>query len=297
MSSACACSTDARDPLEPLGLAISHGAGSQALPSILFGLPDNELTQALQIGQAIKDSRAKTSTQSMMDDMKKVAPDFKGQILDFQLDDKFTRQFLRDAPDPPTDISIPTVKEADTIYPRDVKEAKAMDQTLTDISNRLLGATSYLLDVLQSLTEESDKRLGEYIFRAMALTASGAAALEVERLLRPGDRDRVGAHASSATMPSVIQDVRKTPVRAALFSKRAAPERDDPGFEPDFEPVYMQKRGHGIRRRSPSNYAFRRGSPSPMRGFQAFSGGWARSYAGAQRRGTESAATTTAPPP
>jgi hypothetical protein len=288
---------DAADDLGALGPLVSQGPGSQALPSIFFGLPDHELSQALEIGQAIRQSRVKAAQQSMMDDLRRVAPTFKGQMLDFQLDDKFTRQFLRDAPDPPIDIIIPTVKQADIIYSRDSKEARAMDITLTDISNRLLGATSYLMDVLQSLSEESDKKLGEYIFRALCLTASGAASLEVERLLRPGDRDRVGA-VSTGMMPSVIQDVRRTPVRTGLLIKRAFPERDEPEFESDFQrSFYFQRRGRGVRRRSPSGFAFRRGSPSPMRGFQAFSGGWNRGYSGATVHGADLAAAAVAPPP
>jgi hypothetical protein len=289
-------SADAADDLVALGPPLPHGPGSQALPSIFFGLPDHELSQALEIGQAIRQSRFKAAQQSMMEDLRKVAPTFKGQILDFQMDDKFTRQFLRDAPDPPLDILIPTVKPADIIFPRDGKEVKAMDVTLTDISNRLLGASSYLINVLQSLSEESDKKLGEFIFRALCLTASGVASLEVERLLRPGDRDRVGV-VSTGAMPSVIQDVRRTPIRTGLLVKRAFPERDEPEFEDDWRSSYFQRRGRGVRRRSPSGYTLRRGSSSPMRGFQTFSGGWHGGYTGATAHGADLTAAAAASPP
>lgn len=280
---------------------VQAGAEVNKIPNLLSALSDSELAQTVALGSALQQFRDRATRHPILDDMKRVAPGFQGQILDFHLEDKHVKTFQRDVPDPPVDIIMPTVKPLDIVYARDMKEAKALDSTLCEVSNRLLAATGYLMDVLQNLSDVSDKKLAEFIFRSMCLTASATSMVEVERLLRPGDRDRIRFQVGSTEMPSVIQEVRRTtltttmaPAAAPLplmgtpaspvfalppplpFLQAPIPSglvaRSDvdalsrqwrrPPPDDDWEETYRPKRGRG---RSPRqhqmSYTFRRGSP------------------------------------
>jgi hypothetical protein len=170
---------------------------------------DVQLSQAHELTAAVKAFREKSAGETMISQLKRVAPGFDGHLLDFRLDDKFLRTYLKENPEPPDEIFIPKVKEADVTYPKDADEAKALDATLTETSNRLLCASSYLLEALNLVKEDTDPRLAESIFRGLCLTASSAAMMEVERLLRPGDRLRVKDQAARGDMPSLIQAIRR----------------------------------------------------------------------------------------
>jgi hypothetical protein len=300
-------------------LSTEPGSGLQALPTILNSLSDSELSQTVALGSAIQQFRDISTQHSVFADLRRVAPSFRGQLLDFRLDDRHLKTFMKDGSEPPTDISIPTVKPMETVFPKDQKEAKALDTTLCEVSNRLLTASGYLLDVLQSLNENSDKRLAECIFRSLCLTASATSILEVERLLRPGDRDKVRDQVGCVDMPSVIQEVRRASLAASAPPAAAPPaalpqptpilpappplpllttaptiagflgghDRDGYGrswryTSPDdeWEETFRPKRGRG---RSPRqrqmNYTFRRGSPS-YRSPPAYPPGGRRRYLG-----------------
>jgi hypothetical protein len=187
----------------------------QKLPTLFSSLSDSDLSQAVELGTAIKQFRERTTSQSMLSHLKRVAPTFQGQILDFNLDPKYTKLFTKECPEPMEDITIPRVKEADTVYARDVHEAKALDATMTEASNRLLCASTYMLDVLHNLKEESDPQLTEGLFRSFCLTSSATSMLEVERLLRPGDRPMVRDKIARIDIPTVIQEVRRSAPTAA----------------------------------------------------------------------------------
>jgi hypothetical protein len=195
----------------------------RSLPDILLHMNDTQLSQAHELTSAVKAFREKGSGETMFSQLKKVAPGFQGQLLDFNLDDKFLRIYLKENPDPPDEIYLPKVKESDTIYPRDADEAKALDSTLTEASNRLLSASAYLLEALASVKEDAEPRLSEMLFRALCLTASSTSMIEVERLLRPGDRPRVKDQTARGNMPSVIQEIRRSAPKADT-----EPRNDEP---------------------------------------------------------------------
>jgi hypothetical protein len=206
--------------------------------------------------------------------VKRIAPTFDGHLLDFYAEEKHVQKLLKEVPEPPFEFTIPSVKPMDSAFPKDAAEAKALDITLAEVSNQLLGASGYLLEVLSSMNEDSDKRLGEFIFRAFCLTANATTKLEIERLLRPGDRDKVGDHSRRSAMPSVIQDVRRSvpnpttstvpqdppPSQPSLFDlKPEKRRRDSEGSDKEPEHYFRSSRGRGTRpRRVTSNFYFRR---------------------------------------
>jgi hypothetical protein len=59
-------------------------------------------------------------------------------------------------------------------------------------------------------------------FRSLCLTASATSMVEVERFLRPGDRDKIRVQIGSTSIPSVIQEVRRT-TPTATMAPLAAP--------------------------------------------------------------------------
>jgi hypothetical protein len=141
-----------KPPLQP-------GAEVQKIPSLLSALSDSELSQTVALGSALQQFRDRAIRHSILEDLKRVAPGFQGQILDFHLEDKHVEAFQRDVPDPPMDIITPTAKPLEAVYVKDMKEAKALDGTLCEVTNRLLSATGYLMEVLQCMSDASDKRL------------------------------------------------------------------------------------------------------------------------------------------
>jgi hypothetical protein len=222
-------------------ISTGTGSGSQLLPEILVTLDDQQLSKAHELTSAMKAFRDGTPEQTPILQLQRVAPGFQGQILDFTLDSKFLKIFTKESPDAPDGFTIPSVKESDTIYPRDAMEAKALDGTLTEASNRLLSACSYLLEVLYSIKDDTDQRLTECVFRALCLTASTTSMLEVERLLRPGDRPSVRDQTARYDMPRVIQEVRRS--RPLTTEQRSPEERPKEKSEPDDEFKLVKKKG------------------------------------------------------
>jgi hypothetical protein len=245
---------------------------SQSIPDLFNSMDDSELAQAMELGSAIQQFRDRSSHQTLISDIKRVAPTFKGHLLDFYMEERHTKILLKETPEPPDDFTFPTVRPMETVFPKTLAEAKALDSTIAEVSNELLGASGYLLEVLQSMNDDSDKRLGELIFRAFCLTANATTKLEVERLLRPGDRDKVVDHSRRADMPSVIQEVRRTiptpssapqdPFQVPTPLTVLTPEkrrRDSEGSDKEPERYYRAGRGQGTRGRRPgSQFYFRR---------------------------------------
>jgi hypothetical protein len=243
----------------------------------LMHMDDAQLSRAKELTSAIQAFREKESTQTTVTELNRVAPGFNGHLLDFNLDSKYSRLFMKETPEPSDAISIPRVKENETVFAKDLKEAKALDATICEASNRLLCASSYTLDALQSLKDVSDPRVPEYLFRSLCLTSSATSMLEVERHLRPGDRPRVKEQVARSDMPTVIQDVRRaTPAKDNVHMEEAdSIEATDGGVSfktkrrapvdrrRDYPPTYTYPyRGRSPARRSYSgSYVFRRGSP------------------------------------
>jgi hypothetical protein len=271
-------SSSAETPPSQMGPLIGLRS-SQSIPDLFNSLDDSELAQAMELGSAILQFRDRTSRQALIFDVKRVAPTFDGHLLDFYMQEKHVKKLLKEIPEAPMDFTIPTVKPMDSAFPKDAAEAKALDSTLAEVSNELLGASGYLLEVLQSMNDDSDKRLGEFIFRAFCLTANATTKLEVERLLRPGDRDKVVDHSRRADLPSVIQEVRRSipiptstapdpfQVPPSLFTLRPEKRRrDSEGSDKEPEHYYRSSRGRGSRpRRATTNFYFR-GSRFSSRG-------------------------------
>jgi hypothetical protein len=86
--------------------------------------------------------------------------------------DKHVQKLLKETPEAPMDFIIPSVKPMATTFPKDTADTKALDVTLAEVSNELLGATGYMLEVLQAMEDQPDSQLGEFIFRAFCLTAN-----------------------------------------------------------------------------------------------------------------------------
>jgi hypothetical protein len=270
------------EPSQP-ACSMESGPGSQRLPEILLALDDQQLSKAHELTSAIRAFRDRIPEQAPILQIRRVAPGFQGQLLDFSLEPKFLRLFMKECPEPPEGFSIPTVKESDTIYLKDTAEAKALDSTLTEASNRLLTASAYLLEVLHSIKDESDPRLSECIFRSLCLTASTTSMLEVERLLRPGDRPRVLDQSATFGMPRIIQDVRRSRPTVAEdrrtegLLKRKDDSDDDlrpvkrkiltqwTEEEPSMTVTYDRPRRRQFFHRGQQNYTYRR---TPFRGRQ-----------------------------
>jgi hypothetical protein len=215
---------------------------------------------------------------------------------------------MKECPDPMEDITIPRVKPMDTVYPKDVQEAKALDASMTEASNRLLCATTYLFDVLQNLKDESDPQLTEGIFRSLCLVSSATSMLEVERLLRPGDRPMVKDKAARIDIPSVIQEVRRSAPTVTSPDQGGGVLRTRDDLE-DFLPV---KKKHSTEpppelftdtfrhqtRRSYSGTA-RQGYSGYGRGSYRGSGGqyrWARRAGGSSGSSSSSSSNSRSPP-
>jgi hypothetical protein len=235
-------------------------------------MDDKILSQTVELGTAIRQFREHSTGQLLFSQLKRVSPTFQGHILDFSLDPRYLKIFLKEKPDAPEDISVPRVREADVVYSKDEGEAKELDSTLTEASNRLLAVSLYLMEVLQALDDKSDEKLTENLFRALCLTASTTSMIEVERLLRPGDRSKVKDHSARSDMPSVIQDVRRETPTVGLQVKRTLPfvNTAEEGFTTrrkmipsedgrSFTPIYRPgNRGRSPARR-PSMFTYRHG--------------------------------------
>jgi hypothetical protein len=243
-------------------------------------MDDAQLSRAKELTSAIQAYRERTSTQTTLTELKRVAPGFDGHLLDFNLDSKFSRLFMKDVPEPSDEISIPRVKENETVYAKDLKEAKAMDSTMCEASNRLLCASSYTLDALQSLKDDSDPKIPEYLFRSLCLTSSATSMLEVERHLRPGDRPKVKEQVSRGDVPSVIQEVRRATVLTDGVRSGEAEtiDADEGGVSfktkrtvyPDRRDFTYSYRGRSPVRRYSTPYVYRR---RPARGNYSHSRG------------------------
>jgi hypothetical protein len=254
-------------------------------------MSDAQLSQAHVLTSAVRAFREKASGESILSQLKKVAPGFQGHLLDFNLDPKFLKMYMKENPDPPDAIFIPTVKESITTYPRDAEDTKAMDSTLTEASNRLLTASAYLFEAIGLIKEDMDPRLSETMFRALSLTASSVSMLEVERLLRPGDRPRMKDQSDRGIMPTVIQEIRRNAPKVDTDLKTDGEGRQylrcEDGaisyktrrYTPSFTPFVGRTRGRSPSRR-PMSSTFRRGGRgfSPrFSDFEEFSGSTSRS--------------------
>jgi hypothetical protein len=240
-------------------------------------MDDTQLSNARELTSAIQAYRERVSGQTTMNELKRVAPTFDGHLLDFNLASKFSKIFMKETPEPSDEILIPRVKESETVYPKDLREAKALDTTICEASNRLLCASSYTLDVLQSLKDSRDPKIPEFLFRSLCLTASATSMLEVERHLRPGDRPKVKEQVFRGDMPVVIQEVR----RATSAKDDDRPDQADNILADDGGVSYKTKRGlFPDRRRDYSpTYTYSRRGRSPARRAFTSSCIFRRSYA------------------
>jgi hypothetical protein len=218
--------SDAAEPKPDQEKLLIETPSPQKLPSLLVSLSDSELSKAVELGTAIKQFRERQTIHVLLAHIKRVAPTFQGQIVDFNLDPKFAKLWMKEAPESMDDITIPRVTQMDTSYPKDAQDVKALDTTMTEASNRLLCASTYLLDILQGMKDDADQQVVEGIFRSFCLISSATSMLEVERLLRPGDRPRVRDRLARIDIPSVIQDIRRS-VPTVLDSTSRASGLDD----------------------------------------------------------------------
>jgi hypothetical protein len=279
------------------------GPESQSIPKLLASMDDKVLSQTVELGTAIRQFRERSTGQALISQLRRVAPTFQGQILDFNLDQKYVKLFLKEKPDSPDEITVPKVKEADIVYTKDKEEAKELDSTLTEASNRLLAVSLYLMEVLQALDDKSDEKLTESLFRALCLTASTTSMLEVERWLRPGDRSRVKDHSSRGDMPLVIQTVRRQSPTATDSRMRLRPVHDG-GLGDDimpirklapsdndrgYTPIYGQgNRGRSASRRAhPSVFTYRHGQSR---------GHFSSSYRGRDSKSSSATSRSRSPP-
>jgi hypothetical protein len=196
------------------------------------------------IGMA-KNTQAKDSCE--MVHLKGVAPDFKGDFVNFVLKDSIYTEMISEAPDFTMRFEAVPIGPLKKVLPKDAAEVRAMDENLTLISQNLQVAIKYLVHGLSATDRHTDEAVSDGLFCGLCLTAHAFSALQVERHTTAALRSRIVEATAGSQVPTVVQKVKKSFFRPGGGGAEAPPPEEEE--EDDEEDLARMRRKRRDRKR------------------------------------------------